>query len=298
MSLTVSQIYGVRFGTKLPLPKSVQDNIAKLRIIPVVYKPFRPPKHITFRQKQDVQSWREKSLATYVSKIKDRDDKDYHEIFAILNKLSMQNIQKLSENAITIISKRDEDFRLRTTTLIFNKAITEPMFAGILADFCLNLQKEFSDVADDLVAQAKMFTTLYDNNITLTYPQCSDADFDNKVILWMKQKQTRRGYAKFLTQLFVRNIVDETIMYNSLNDAIQEILVIAKELRTEQSEENVTQYVDFLFESSKVLLTTSVMLKELIKHAIQDILLIPKNELPSLSMRSRFRLEDILKCVQ
>ena len=108
MSLTVSQIYAVRFGPKLPLPKTVQDNIAKLRIIPVVYKPFRAPKHITFRQKQDVQSWREKSLATYVSKIKDRDDKDYHEIFAILNKLSLQNIQKLSENAITIISKRDE----------------------------------------------------------------------------------------------------------------------------------------------------------------------------------------------
>jgi hypothetical protein len=298
MSLTVSQIYGVRFGTKLPLPKSVQDNIAKLRIMPVVYKPFRPAKHLTFRPKNEIQNWREKALATYVSKIKDKDDKDYHEVFAILNKLSLQNIQRLSEQAITIVSKRDDEFRLRITTLVFNKAITESMYAGILADFALILQREFPEVAEDVSTQAKMFTKLYDNNVTLVYPQMSEPDFDNKVILWMKQKQTRRGYAKFLTQLFVRNLVNEEILANSLQDVIQEMLLIAKELKTEQAEENVTQYVDFLFESSKVLPKTSTVLKELIKKAVEDILSIPRTELPSLSMRSRFRLEDILKCVQ
>jgi hypothetical protein len=298
MSLTVSQIYGVRFGAKLPLPKSVQDNIAKLRIMPVVYKPFRPAKHATFRPKQEVQNWREKALATYVSKIRDKDDKDYHEVFAILNKLSLQNIQKLSEQAITIISKRDEEFRLRITTLVFNKAITESMYAGILGDFALILQKEFSEVSEDLSTQAKMFTKLYDNNVTLTYPQASEVDFDNKVILWMKQKQTRRGYAKFLTQLFVRNLINEDIMLTSLQDVTQELLVIAKQQKTEQAEENVTQYVDFLFESSKVLPATSIVLKQLIQKAIQEILDIPRPDLPSLSMRSRFRLEDVLKCVQ
>lgn len=298
MSLTVSQIYGVRFGAKLPLPKSVQDNIAKLRIMPVVYKPFRPAKHTAFRPKQEVQNWREKALATYVSKIKDKDDKDYHEIFAILNKLSLQNIQKLSENAVSIMSKRDEEFRLRITTLIFNKAITESMYAGILGDFALILQKEFPEVAEDLLTQAKMFTKLYDNSVTIVYPQSSEGDFDNKVILWMKQKQTRRGYAKFLTQLFVRNLVNEDIMSTSLKDVIQELLVIAKQPKTEQMEENVTQYVDFLFESSKILPANSNVLKELIRNAIQEILDIPRPELPSLSMRSRFRLEDVLKCVQ
>ena len=297
MSLTVSQIYGVRFGAKLSLPKSVQDNIAKLRIMPVVYKPVRPAKHATFRPKQEVQNWREKALVAYVSKIKDKDDKDYHEIFAILNKLSFQNIQKLSESAVSIISKRDEEFRLRITTLVFNKAITESMYAGILGDFALILQKEFSEVAEDLSTQAKMFTKLYDNNVTLTYPQNSESDFANKVILWMKQKQTRRGYAKFLTQLFVRNLINEDIMTSSLKDVIQELLVIAKQQKTEQTEENATQYVDFLFESSNVLPKTSSVVN-VIKEATASILSISRAELPSLSMRSRFRLEDVLKCVQ
>ena len=298
MSLTVSQIYGIRFGAKLPLPKSVQDNIAKLRIMPIVYKPFRPTKHVPFRPKHEVQNWREKALATYVSKIKDKDDKDYHEIFAILNKLSLQNIQKLSESAIATISKRDDEFRLRITTLIFNKAITESMYAGILADLALIFQNEFPEVGEDLSTQAKMFTKLYDNNVTLTYPQMTEPDFDNKVILWMKQKQTRRGYAKFLTQLFVRKLVNEEIMVNSLKDVTQEMMAIAKEPKTEQAEENVTQYVDFLFESSKVLPKTSIVLKQLVQQAVENILGVPRGELPSLSMRSRFRLEDVLKCVQ
>jgi hypothetical protein len=162
----------------------------------------------------------------------------------------------------------------------------------------LILQKEFSEVAEDLSTQAKMFTKLYDNNVTLTYPQASEADFDNKVIMWMKQKQTRRGYAKFLTQLFVRNLINEDIMTGSLKDVIQELILIAKQPKSEQTEENVTQYVDFLFESSKVLPATSTVLKQLIQKAIQEILEIPRPELSSLSMRSRFRLEDVLKCVQ
>jgi hypothetical protein len=87
-------------------------------------------------------------------------------------------------------------------------------------------------------------------------------------------------------------------MLTSLQDVTQELLVIAKQQKTEQAEENVTQYVDFLFESSKVLPPTSIVLKQLIQRAIQEILDIPRPDLPSLSMRSRFRLEDVLKCVQ
>jgi hypothetical protein len=92
--------------------------------------------------------------------------------------------------------------------------------------------------------------------------------------------------------------VNEEIMVNSLQDVAQELLVIAKEPKTEQAEENVTQYVDFLFESSKVLPKTSSVLKQLIQKAVENILGVPRPELPSLSMRSRFRLEDVLKCVQ
>jgi hypothetical protein len=306
MSLTIAQVYSVRFGVKLPLPKSVQDNIARLRITPVAYKPFRPPpKHGSFRPKHDHhmkpavnENWREKSLSNYVSILKDKGDPDYFEVFSILNKICGSNLNELSKHMIEILHKRDQEFRLRVTTLLFDKAISEHLFAGVLADCAFKLNNEFSEVSVDFATQAKMFTKLYDINTTLTYPISTEPDFADKVVHWMKQKEKRRGYAKFLTQLFVRNLITEDIIVASIKDVINEMIVTAKQTRSEQTEENTTQYVDFLFESSKVLPSSAVELKNTIKSALDEFLAIPRVELPNLCMRSRFRLEDTLKCVQ
>jgi len=306
MSLTIAQVYSVRFGAKLPLPKSVQDNIARLRITPVAYKPFRPPpKHGSFRPRHEnnvrpilSENWREKSLSTYVSSLKDKGDPDYFEVFAILNKICAANLNELSKQVVEILRKRDEEFRLRVTTLLFDKAISEHLFAGVLADCAVKLNNEFPEVSEDLTTQAKMFTKLYDINTTLTYPLLTEPGFADKVIHWMKQKDKRRGYAKFLTQLFVRNLITEDVIVTSIKDVITEMILTAKQVKCDQTEENTTQYVDFLFESSKVLPSSAPELKKTIANALVEFLAIPRPELPNLCMRSRFRLEDTLKCVQ
>lgn len=301
MSLTVAQIYSARFGFKLPLPRSVQDNIAKLRITPAAYKPFRPPKHNSYRprfENKQPDNWREKVLSTYVSRLKDKGDPDYFEIFAILNKISTSTLKSLSDQAIEIMKKRDQEFRLRVAALLFDKAISDHMFAGVFADCASILNNTFPEIAEDFSIQAKMFTKLYDINTTLTYPLSTDPEFENKVVQWMTQKNKRRGYAKFLTQLFVRNLVTEDIIVSSIKDVIVEMAVTAKQAKNDQTEENTTQYVDFLFESSKVLPASATELKNTIKTALVEFLAIPRPELPNLCMRSRFRLEDTLKCVQ
>ena len=304
MSLTVAQVYSARFGSKLPLPRSVQDNIAKLRITAVAYKSFRPsPKNnsyrVRFEQPKHVsENWREKVLVKYVSRIKDKGDPDYIEVFAILNKVSPTTLKNLSEQAIEIIKKRDEEFRLRVSTLLFDKAISDQMFAGLLADCAVHLNNAFPEIAEDFASQSKMFTTLYDINTTLVYPMSTEPDFDNKVVHWMTQKNKRRGYAKFLTQLFVRNLITEDIMISSIRDVLVELETTAKQEKCEQTEENTTQYVDFLFESAKVLPKNAKDLKKMISNTLTPFLAIPRTELLNLCMRSRFRLEDTLKCVQ
>lgn len=305
MSLSVAQIYSVRFGVKLPLPGAVQDNIAKLRITAAAYKPVRHPtkhypRHHHHRHETPAfaENWRIKSLAGFVSRIKDSDDKDYHNIFAMLNKVSSANLANLSNEANELIAKRDQEFRLRISTLLFNKAITESMFASVMADFAKKLNDANSEIREDLVLQAKMFPTLYDINTTLTYPLSSEPDFDNKVVEWMKQKDKRRGYARFLTQLFIRDMITEEIMVASMENVIAEMKAIAKQPRTEQTDENTTQFVDFIYESSKLLPKTANTLRNIVKLNLTEFLAIPRPDLPSLGMRSRFRLEDALKCVQ
>jgi hypothetical protein len=303
MSLTVAQVYSVRFGTKLSLPRIVQDNIAKLRISAAAYKPVRHAQkhHPKQHHKSDPtasENWRIRCLAGYVSRIKDNEDKDYHNIFAMLNKVAPSNLKDLVTQASDIIASRDEEFRLRISALLFNKAITENAFVNVMADFAKGINTLHPEVRDDLILQAKIFPTLYDINTTLVYPSTSDPDYIDKSVLWTKQKEKRRGYAKFLTHLFVHDLITEEIIVTLLQNVISELQVFAKLPKTEHTDENTSQYVDFIFESSKLLPKSALVLRGLIKTTLTELLAIPRPDVPSLGMRSRFRLEDALKCVQ
>ena len=295
MSLTVAQIYGVRFAEKLSLPKIVQDNIAKLRITPVVFKPFRPPPRTAYRPKEN---WRENALVEAVRRVKERDDPEYDEVFSSLNKIAPRTLDKLSEKIVGNIKKRDEIFRLRITTLLFDMAISQSGYAVLMADCAKKLASDIPEIQEDLVAQTEMFPKLYNMTETLTYPSSEEAGYGDKVVEWMKLKDKRRGYAKFMTQLLVRGLVDEKTVGECMTHVSADLAAMAKQPKTEQSEENTTQYVDFLFETAKILPGAAKDMRALLKLFIQSVLEIPRAELPSLNMRSRFKLEDAIKCVQ
>jgi hypothetical protein len=297
MSLTVAQVYGVRFAEKLSLPKIVQDNIAKLRITPVAFKPYRPPARAPYRAKP-AENWRENALVEAVRRVKERDDPEYDEVFGSLNKIAPRTLDKMSEKVITNIKKRDEIFRLRVTTLLFDMAISQSGYAILMADCAKKLVSEIPDIREDLLAQTEMFPKLYNMTETLTYPSSEEAGYADKVVEWMKLKDKRRGYAKFVTQLFVRELVEEKTVGECLTHVSSDLTGMAKQPKSDQSEENTTQYVDFLFETAKILPDTAKDLRMLMKTFIESVLSIPRSELPSLNMRSRFKIEDALKCVQ
>jgi len=294
--ITNAFIYSVRFGEKLTLPKIISENISKLRLIPATYN--RPTKFIKQLPKEVEDNWRKKLLVDLVRRIRETDDPQYDEVFSILNIVAVPTLEKLSKQALEIIKKRDEQFRLRVTTLLFDKAIKESFYAGIMADFALILKKEIPEISVDLETQSKMFTSLYDMSDTLLYPKVEDPEFKEKLILWSKQKNIRRGYARFVTHLFTRDLVTSKILQESMQKVIEDLQNTIIELKTEQTEENATQYADFLYEIAKLLKPTAVELRGLIATKIDEILKRPRVELPSLNMRSRFKLEDTLKCVK
>ena len=295
--LTVAQVYGVRFAEKLSLPKIVQDNIAKLRITPVAFKPYRPPVRAPYRNKA-ADNWRENALVEAVRRVKERDDPEYDEVFSSLNKIAPRTLDKMSEKIITNIRKRDDIFRLRVTTLLFDMAISQSGYAILMSDCAKKLASDIPEIREDLVVQTEMFPKLYNMTETVTYPSSEEAGYADKVIEWMKLKDKRRGYAKFMTQLFVRELVSEQTVGECMSHVSADLSAMSKQPKTEQSEENATQYVDFLFETAKILPPAAKDLRTLMKAFIQSVLDIPRSELPSLNMRSRFKLEDTLKCVQ
>jgi len=301
MPLTVENVYSVRFGAKLPLPQMVQGNIAKLRIVPVIYKPIRPvhAKHNGFRNKPALSAnWREVALVDVARRVKEREDPEYSEIFSILNKITASNMEKLSNDAIVYIQKRDDQFRLRVTMLLFDKAITQNAYAFVMSDFAKRISIVFPDILDDLSSQIELFPKLYNMTETFTFPSSDDPTFDKKVIEWSMQKDKRRGYAKFIIHLYNQNLIAESTVEKSILLVLKDLDDIVRTPKTPQVEENVTQFVEFLSETAKLIPKTSTALRAILRDGILVFLGTPKEELKSLNMRSRFKMEDTLKCVQ
>lgn len=291
MELTSALMYSMRFIQKIDLTEIIKQNISKLRLVQAAYRPGR------FVRKVQDSNWREKVLVDYVRRVREVEDPDYDQIFSILNKVAKPTLDALSTEAIAILAKRDKEFRLRVTTLLFDKAIRGSFYAGIMAEFALKLNSVIPEVSEDLEANASMFGTLYDMSGTLTFPRADEEGFEDKIVAWSKQKDVRRGYSRFLTHLYIVELVPGKILHESMQKVLGDLEDTVVQAKTEKSEENVTQYADFLFEIAKLLPKTAVELRGLIQSRVTAVLKRPRAELPSLNMRSRFKLEDTFKCV-
>ena len=299
MALSIADVYSVRFSAKLSLPKIVQDNIGKLRITPAPYKPVKLFTHKgayrhnpRFNSKVETEDWRKTALMDIVRRVKEREDPEYSEIFSIFNKISPGNLEKLSADAVGYIQKRDDTFRLRVTALLFDKSITQPSFSSVMAESARLLAIAIPEIADDLQTQVAMFPTLYNMEETITYPDSSQEDFDNKVIAWMKQKEKRRGYAKFMMELHAKDLIKEDVVKQALDQVIMELNDTIRQPSKDKTVENASHFVDFLFELSK---TIKGPLKQSLRTSVEGVLAIPRIEVPSLNMRCRFKLEDAFK---
>ena len=297
MEISSALIYSMRYAPKLILSESILSNISKLRLIPVVYRPIRPAKK-TVRRDDSKENWRENTLREIHRKIRETTDVNYDEMLGIFNKVSTSTLKTLGAEAITILKSRDESFRLRVITLLFDKAIKGSAYATVMADLAVILNAEFPDVTDILGIQIKMFSSLYDMNDTLLFPSNGDPEFNEKVILWSKQKDVRRGYSRFLTHIYIRNLIPGEVLHDDMSRIIQDLETSVIQPKTEKLEEIITQYADFLFEIGKLLPVTAVELRGLIETRVGIILAKPRAEIPALNMRSRFKLEDTQKCVR
>jgi len=297
--MSAALVYSVRFEEKLTLAEEVLKNIAKLRTTAAAYRPIRAvrPKYVP-RKREDEENWRTKILIDFVRRVRETDDPEYDNIFAIFNKIAVPTLSMLSDEAIKILKTRDEQFRLRVTTLLFDRAIRGSVYAGIMADLAVKLNNVIPDVAEDLQTHIQLFTTIYDMSETLVYPSSTEPCYDDKLIAWSKQKDVRRGYARFLTHLFTRDLISGHALQESMHKVIQDLGATVIQPKSAQSEENVTQFADFLYEIAKLLKPTAVELRGLIVSRVEDILKLPRDKVTSMNMRSRFKLEDAVKCVK
>lgn len=281
--MDIATIYAAR---ALPRPSASEDVLALISKLKISFKPaFR--RSYAGRKPAGTASdnWREAALLDAVRKVREKDDPDYSEISGAINKLTKTNYTKLMTDVLERLKKRDESFRLRVTTLLFDRAVQQTFFAVLMADVYKDIAKAQPEALQDLATQTQLFDKLY-NTETVVVPSCTDPGFDEAIIAWTKQKETKRGFAVYVSELYSRGLVPEETMMGFLKTVLDELGASMRAAKTAPNEEHVDALVRFLF---------AVATKVPIRIPLQALLAIPRAELPSLTMKSRFKLEDAAK---
>ena len=282
--MDVQSIYAARSLPRAELPPSILDTISRLKLSfkPVYRKPYTAPR----RKQEDPSNWRETVLVDVVRKVREKDDADYDTVSSAINKLSKANSVKLTADILALLGKRDGLFRLRVTTLLFDRSIRQPFFAPILADLYAELVKANADAAGDLSIQLQMVDVLYDTGNVTIIPSTEDPTYADAVIAWTKQKELKRGFAVYLGELYSRSLVSQETMLEYVTGMLEDLRESVKAPKSGVKEEHVDALVRFVF---------AVAGKVDIRTPIRGILALARAETPNLTMKSRFSLEDALK---
>lgn len=303
-TMNPATLYELRYVNPLALPKPVMDVIATLHRVQVQQGFVKKPRVHRLQRKTHADmaaDWRIAALADVRRRVKERDDLEYAEVFGILNKLSKQTYDRLSDQCIALIQKRAADpmFRLRVVTLIFTKSIDQQAWHELYA----NLLKKITDahppeadggesvICDDLRVSCNLdsFSKLYAEE-AVVLPPGNDPSFDEAVIKWTKQKSRRRGFMIIMTDLYKMELVDETLMKDAMGVLLSDVQEAAACPKTPAMEEYVAQLVSTLFEMASSLKGNSILAP--VKPVVQKLL---TESLPCMTPRATFKLEDAIK---
>lgn len=282
--MDISTFYTLRSSPRDPLDETIRQIISKLKIS---FKPsFRRP---VFKRApaEETTNWRELALLSVHRKVREKDDLDYDEVNAFLNKLTKQTYDKMMVSIMERLDKRDSMFRLRVTTLLFDRGVTQTFYASLMADAYKDIAGAYPDARQDLMVQVMMFDKLYDSaNVTIV-PSQTDPTYNEAIIAWYKQKERKRTFAVYVAELFSRGLIPQELMSGFVKTIADDLKESVRQPKTPTAEEHVDALVRFVF-------AVAAKVPE-VKDPVKQVLAIPKAETPCLNMKSRFKLDDSLK---
>jgi len=291
--MDVATLYSLRSEPMVPIPEATIAIIAGMRRTPVSYKPAA---HVRGRYHRKTtprvqENWRSKAILETHRRLKEREDPDYDVVVTSVNKLSKEHFDVMVRDTLEVLAKRDETFRLRVSALVFDRGILQNFFAPLIAKFVKALVEKNPDMRDDIAIQVDMFETLYDaGNITIV-PPSTDPGYDDAIIAWTKQKEKKRGFAVMVGELYTNGLVTFETMRGIMQGVINDLEASSSQVKTPATEEHVDHLVRFLF-------AVATHVRGHMVDRITDVLNIPRVNVPSLTMKSRFKLEDALKILK
>lgn len=301
--MDVTAVYAARALPKVPLSSACAEAISRMRRTPLAYRPTAHAHGKRYQHHQHARrttpssslpdNWRQKALVETHRRMKEREDPDYDVVVESVNKLSKEHFTRFVEQTLVVLKKRDHEFRLRVSTLLFDRGVQQNFFAPLIAQFIQVLAKDILGMTDDILTQVEMFDTLYDASKVVLVPSSTDPTYDDAIIAWTKQKEKKRGYAVLVGELYKAAVVPVGVIDDLLRGIAGELETAAEQVRTDVLEEHVDHLVRFLFAVAPNVKSQPGLVNRLVA-----LLMNPRTRTPSLTMKSRFKLEDALKILK
>jgi hypothetical protein len=282
--MDVATLYSLRSSPRPALSDVIRNTISTLKIS---FKPSFRRQIVRRAPAEEASNWRELAMLAVHRKVREKDDADYDEVNAFLNKLTKQTYDKMMVGIMERLDKRDSMFRLRVTTLLFDRGIQQTFYAPLMADAYKDIASAYPDARQDLMVQVMMFDTLYaETNVTIV-PHHTEAGYAEAIIAWTKQKEKKRTFAVYVSELFARGLIPQELMSAFVKTIMDDLKECVRQQKTPAGEEHVDALVRFVF-------AVAAKVPE-VKDPVRQVLGIPKAETPCLNMKSRFKLDDSLK---
>ena len=286
-------LYSFRSAVHLPIPPSVLDMIAAMQLAPVAPIYIKKPKKFALQRRSPADdSWRRDIINDLKATIRLKDDPDYEAIIGIINKVVKSTLDEKTKTIAETIGKRDQTFRMRVVNFIFDRGVSMPFYAKLLADMFAQLCEALPAVHDDLQIYCSLdtFNKMFDQTKTISFPDLTSMpkqQFEDELCTWHKQKELRRGFGVFASELHTRGLISETLLHEAVDTVLSDFEENIRKPKNEVVSESVDQVVTLLSEMAKLFGKGSF-----ISDKAKQILAIPKTDTPCLGMRSRFKLDD------
>ena len=287
-------IYSFRTAVHLPIPTPVLDMISAMQLAPVAPVYIKKPKKFAVqRRSPHDDSWRRDIITELKATIRQKDDPDYETIIGIVNKVVASNLKDKTKTIVETIEKRDQTFRMRVVNFVFDRGVSMPFYAKLLADMFALMCETIPAVHEDLQIYCSLdtFNTMFDQSKTISFPDLTTMakqQFEDALCIWHKQKELRRGFGVFASELHTRGLISETLLHEAVGTVISDFEENIRKPKNEVVSESVDQVVTLLSEMAKLFGKENSFISDKAKL----ILAIPKADTPCLGMRSRFKLED------
>lgn len=209
----------------------------------------------------------------YEKKEYEGEAKTTRQLIGILNKLTPEKADALLQN-IVALGINNENLLKATVNAIFEKALSEPSFSPVYAEFCVNLSKTLLPIKDEDGKEFK-FKSLLLNQCQAEFEKTEKKDATEEIAM----KQRLLGTIRFIGELYIRNMLQAKIMMSCLHhlyDHQQDednIEALCKLLRTvgKQLEKQKSLELGDMFEKLKTM-AASENFNSRIRFMIQDVI--------------------------